>query len=97
MDIAKRLRTKEYVMSYEEFIEAADEIERLREQLEEISTKHERLVFSTIGDLSLRDIEIERLQNDKKYLLTQVQMLRQSMDWCKSLVFGIEQRLMTND
>jgi len=41
--------------------------------------------------------EIERLRNDKKDLLTQVQMLRQSMDWSKSLIFGIEQRLMTND
>jgi hypothetical protein len=41
--------------------------------------------------------EIERLRNDKKDLLTQVQMLRQSMDWCKSLIFGIEQRLATND
>jgi hypothetical protein len=41
--------------------------------------------------------EIERLRNDKKDLLTQVQMLRQSMDWCKSLIFGIEQRLTIND
>jgi hypothetical protein len=41
--------------------------------------------------------EIERLRNDKKDLLTQTQMLRQSMDWCKSLIFGIEQRLTIND
>jgi len=33
MDIAKRLRTKEYVLSDEEFIEAADEIDRLRDAL----------------------------------------------------------------
>lgn len=44
------------------------ENECLREQLEEISTKHERLVFSTMGDLSLRDREIERLRARVKLL-----------------------------
>ena len=63
----------------------------------------ERLKGYDVDDLvSPKDMqeaadEIERLRNDKKDFLTQTQMLRQSMDWCKSLIFGIEQRLTIND
>jgi predicted RNase H-like nuclease (RuvC/YqgF family) len=66
MDIVERLRF--YVIGDSDINAAADEIEGLRKQLEETSTKHERLVFLTMGDLSLRDIEIKGLREEVERL-----------------------------
>jgi hypothetical protein len=71
--------------------EVMDIVERLRRAAEFKNTPERIKILDDAAN------EIERLRNNKKDLLAQVQMLRQSMDWIKSLIFGIEQRLMTND
>jgi DNA repair ATPase RecN len=86
MDIVERLRKQHIVTTkklfpyipFHEYVswgDAADEIEQLRKQLEETSIKHERLVFSTMGDLSLRDKEIEGLRQENAKLKEEVEDL----------------------
>jgi len=71
-----------------------DIVERLRQEIGGYTDVH---LEKTETDMREAADEIERLRQNKRDLLTQVQMLRQSMDWIKSLIFGIEQRLMSND
>ena len=69
MDILELLENLTVEPHQQAIIDAAvDEIERLWKQLEETSTKHERLVFLTMGDLSLRDIEIKGLREEVERL-----------------------------
>ena len=93
MDIVELLRKDEKSMLVDGQVKlvnwvAADEIERLWKQLEETSTKHERLVFLTMGDLSLRDIEIKGLREEVDRLRKRFELLESYLNGALNVIEG---------